>query len=115
MSRPSASTDSPADAFTLAEPEEQPLLAPVTPTMSWASVHAMSQTRLREPHGPADVEEITVIRRTATIRRGTRMIKLLSSRQFSQYLHGRLPGGFCYRAVDLTSMHGPAALAMLTG
>jgi hypothetical protein len=101
--------------FALAEPEEQALLAPVTPTMNWSSVHSMSQTRLREPRGTSDVEEITVIRRTATIRRGTRMIKLLSSRQFSAFLHGRRPGGFCYRAFDLTSLGGPAALAMLTG
>ncbi len=101
--------------FALAEPEEQPLLAPVTPTMSWSSVHSMSQTRLREPRGPSDVEPITIIRRTATIRRGTRMIKLLSGRQFSAYLHGRLPSGFCYRAYDLPALGGPAALTMLTG
>ena len=99
-------------SFALAEPEEQPLLAPVTPTMNWAAVHSLSQSR---PRGPADVEQVTVIRRTATIRRGTRMIKLLSSRQFSGYLHGRLPGGFCYRACDLTMLGGPGVLSMLTG
>lgn len=109
-----AGTEAPPP-FALAEPEEQALLAPVTPTVSWAAVHALSQTRMREPRGPAEVEQVTVIRRTATIRRGTRMIKLLSSRQFGGYLHGRLPGGFCYRAFDLMTLPGPASLSMLTG
>jgi hypothetical protein len=107
--------DAAVGGFVLAEPEEQPLLAPVSPNMSFSGVHALTQTRLREPRGPDDVQEIAIIRRSATIRRGTRMIKLLSSRQFSAYLHGRLPGGFCYRAFDLTSLHGPGPLNMLTG
>lgn len=103
------------DALALAEPEEQPLLAPVTPTMSWSAVHAMSQARVREPRGPTDVDAITVIRRTATIRRGTRMIKILSGRQLNAYLHGRRPAGFCYREFDITHLRAPADLALLTG
>jgi hypothetical protein len=103
------------DAPTLGEPEDQPLLAPVMPLMSWASVHSMSQSRLRDPRDPTEARSIAVIRRTATIRRGTRMLKLLSSRQLSGYLHGRLPGGFCYRAVDVAHLRAPDELAMLTG
>ena len=58
----------------------------MTPGTSWDSVHALSQTPLRDPRAP-----IIAIRRTATIRAGTRMVKLLSDRQLSAYLHGRHP------------------------
>jgi hypothetical protein len=92
------------------EAEVQPLLAPVTPGMSWDSIHAMTQTPLRSPDDP-----VTTIRRTATIRRGTRMIKLLSQRQLSAYLHGRRPSGFCYREHDLTLLRGSADLSLLLG
>jgi len=43
------------------------------------------------------------------------MIKLLSGRQLSGYLAGRLPSGFCYRAFDLLNLPGPVPFAMLTG
>lgn len=98
----------------LIEPEEQPLLAPVTPTMSWSGIHAMCQGRLREP-GTTDVDPVTIIRRTATIRRGTRMIKILSNRQLSAYLHGRRPAGFCYREFDVAALTERGELGMLTG
>jgi hypothetical protein len=80
------------------------------PGMSWDAIHAMSQTPLRAPTDP-----VTTIRRTATIRRGTRMIKLLSRRQLSAYLHGRRPSGFCYREHDLTLLRGSADLPLLVG
>ncbi len=100
----------PGPPVVASEPEEQPLLAPVTPGMSWDAIHAMSQTPLRAPTDP-----VTTIRRTATIRRGTRMIKLLSRRQLSAYLHGRRPSGFCYREHDLTLLRGSADLPLLVG
>ena len=61
-----------------AETEEQALLAPVTPTLSWAGIHALSQTPVREAYdSPGAADGAMAIRRTATIRAGTRMIKLL--------------------------------------
>jgi hypothetical protein len=104
----------PARDWAISEPEEQPLLAPVTPGMSWAYVHSLGQIPVHGPHSP-EAELITAIRRTAKIRRGTRMIKLLSHRQLGAYLHGRLPSGFCYRAVDVAHLRTPAELVMLTG
>lgn len=113
------------------EPADQPLLAPVTPELTWAWVHKLSQTPLHvhRTEGPTrhsslsaadsadstDLPLIATIRRTATIRRGTRMMKLLSARQFAGYLRGRLPSGFCYRAGDLAPLRTAAELAMLTG
>lgn len=99
----------------LGEPEEQPLLAPVTPTFSFAAVHEFTQRPPRLDL-PGDADEATaVIRRTATIRRGTRMIKLISGRQLGSYLHGRRPSGFCYRAYDLAHLRTGRDLALLTG
>lgn len=107
----------------LAEPEEQPLLAPVTPDLTWSWVHSLTQRPLRPSHLPAtgeaadgaDAEPVTVLRRTATIRRGTRMIKLLGGQQLGAYLYGRLPHGFCYRAYDLAHLRSGPDLALLTG
>ena len=90
--------------------QDSPLLAPVTPGTSWDSVHALSQTPLRDPRDP-----IIAIRRTATIRAGTRMVKLLSERQLSAYLHGRRPSGFCYRESDLVRLRAAGDLAVLLG
>jgi hypothetical protein len=95
----------------IAEPEEQAILAPVTPGMSYEAIHHMSQGPLRVP----DTGQITTIRRTVTIRPGTRMIKPLSARQVGAYLHGRRPSGFCYREFDLTSLRTPAELSLLLG
>lgn len=95
----------------LDEPEEQPLLAPVTQEMSWEWVHGHTQQALR-PDGSASV--VTIMRRTATIRTGTRMIKLFTGRQLGGYLFGRLPSGFCYRAYDLSHLRTSTDLALLT-
>ena len=95
--------------------EDSPLLTPVTPNLSWAGVHAGTQTMLRSDARPTAYRSVTTMRRTATIRRGTRMIKLLSGRQLLAYLHRRLPRGFCYRAADLEGLRIPDDLAMLTG
>jgi hypothetical protein len=93
----------------IGEPEEQALLAPVTPGMSFEAIHHLSQSQLRVP----DRGQISTIRRTATIRPGTRMIKLLSARQLGAYLHGRRPAGFCYREFDLAGLRAPAELSLL--
>jgi hypothetical protein len=94
---------------------DSPLLTPVTPNLSWAGVHENTQMLLRTDAHPYVYRAVTTMRRTATIRRGTRMIKLLSGRQLLAYLHGRLPRGFCYRAGDLEGLRIPDDLAMLTG
>jgi hypothetical protein len=99
------------EAPPITEPEEQPILAPVTPGMSYEAIHHLSQTPLRPP----DVGQITVIRRTAVIRPGTRMIKLLSPRQLGAYLHGRRPSGFCYREYDISGLRTSTDLSLLIG
>jgi hypothetical protein len=94
---------------------DSPLLTPVTPNLSWLGIHSSTQTMLRREARPASYRSVTTMRRTAVIRRGTRMIKLLSGRQLVAYLHGRLPRGFCYRAGDLEGLRIPDDLAMLNG
>ena len=76
------------------EIEDSPLLTPVTPNLSWAGVHAGTQAMLRPDTYLSAYRSVTTMRRTASIRRGTRMIKLLSGRQLLAHLHGRLPRGF---------------------
>jgi hypothetical protein len=97
------------------EIEDSLLLTPVTPGLSWTGVHSSTQTMIRPDTRSSAHRVVTTMRRTATIRRGTRMIKLLSGRQLVAYLHGRLPRGFCYRACDLEGLRMPDDLAMLTG
>ena len=103
------------DPVVRTEADEQPLLAPVTPSMSWASIHAMSQTSVHESYGQREARAIMDIRRTATVRPGTRMIKLLTATQVTAYLHGRRPNGFCYRSYDLATLRTAADLAVLLG
>jgi len=98
-------------AGNIADPEEQAILAPVVPGVSYESVHHLSQSQLRAP----DAGQISTIRRTATIRPGTRMIKLLSARQVSAYLQGRRPSGFCYREFDLGPLRSSTELSLLLG
>ncbi|GFJ91195.1 hypothetical protein Prum_048370 [Phytohabitans rumicis] len=91
-----------------AEVLEAPLMIPLNRARGWHDIHALSQT-------PAYAHDPTVagIRRTAAIRRGTRMIKVLSARQLSGYLRGWLPYGFCYREHDVAHLRTPADLALL--
>jgi hypothetical protein len=95
-------TDAPLEA------SEAPLMVPLNRQRGWSDIHALSQT-------PAYADDPTVagIRRTAAIRRGTRMIKALSARQLSGYLRGWLPYGFCYREHDVAHLRTPADLALL--
>src|SRR4051794_14079238 len=53
------------------------------------------------------------IRATAAIRRGTRMIKVLSAAQVAGHLGGWLPYGFCYRSCDIAHLRDPRDLATL--
>lgn len=87
---------------------ESPLMVPLNRARGWRDIHALSQS-------PAFAHDPTVsgIRRTAAIRRGTRMFKVLSARQLSGYLRGWLPHGFCYREHDIAHLRTPASLALL--
>lgn len=95
-------------------PLDRPLAAPISPTLTWHQIHQMSQIPLRrqEP-GPAAM--ITDIRRTATVVRGTPMVKVLTAKQVAGYLGGWPLTGFCFREYDLAHLRTPAELAPLNG
>ena len=87
---------------------DPPLSAPLDRLVGWAEVQRMSQSaRYR---GDAT---LAMIRATATVRRGTRMVKVLSAAQLAGHLHGWLPYGFCYRARDIAHLTTPDQLAVL--
>jgi hypothetical protein len=88
--------------------DDEPLLMPVTRSLDWAAVHRLSQT-------PSAATSLAAIRRTAVVRRGTRMIKFLSGRQLAGYLRGWPISGFCYRAFDVAHLRTPEDLAALSG
>jgi hypothetical protein len=87
---------------------ESALQAPVTRTMTWDRIHRMSQS----PSSGALIHEV---RASATIRRGTRMVKPLSAAGVSAVLKGQLAHGFCYREWDVAHLRTPAEQAVLTG
>jgi hypothetical protein len=91
-----------------AEPTDTPLSVPLRRTISWATVYRLSQS------APAAASPLLAgIRDTATIQRGTRMVKVLSGRQLAGFLRGRLPYGFCHREYDIAHLRKPADLAVL--
>lgn len=81
--------------------DETVLRAPVRRGMSWEAVHRLSQS---PPRDPGSAETIAAIRMTATVRRGTRMVKPLSSLGVTAVLKGQLPQGFCYREWDVAHL-----------
>ena len=90
------------------DPLEPPLSAPLRRDLGWAQVQRMSQSAAHR-----DDPTLRRIRATAAIRRGTRMIKVLSAAQVAGHLGGWLPYGFCYRACDIAHLHDPRDLALL--
>ena len=90
------------------EPLEPPLMAPLTRDLSWAAVQRMSQSAAHR-----DDLLLRQIRATAAVRRGTRMVKILSAAQLAGHLGGWLPYGFCYRACDIAHMQSPQELSLL--
>ncbi|MFC3504239.1 hypothetical protein ACFOOK_25185 [Micromonospora krabiensis] len=90
------------------EEPEAPLLMPVHRERGWAQVHQLSQ----RPDA-ADDPTLVAVRGSATIRRGTRMVKLLSGRQLAGYVRGWLPHGFCYREYDVAHLRTPSATTLL--
>ncbi|WP_341718939.1 hypothetical protein QQG74_03980 [Micromonospora sp. FIMYZ51] len=91
-----------------AEPAEAPLLVPLHRERGWSAVH-----RLAQQPGAADDPLIATVRASATVRRGTRMVKVLSARQLAGYVRGWLPHGFCYREHDVAHLRTPAATTVL--
>jgi hypothetical protein len=80
--------------------------------MSWESVHRLSQI---PPRDPESAELIGAVRASATVRRGTRMVKPLSAGGVTAVLKGQLPHGFCYREWDVAHLRTPVDLSILTG
>jgi hypothetical protein len=90
------------------DPLEPPLMAPLLRDLGWTDVQRMSQSAAHR-----DNPLLRRIRDTATIRRGTRMTKILSAAQVAGHLGGWLPYGFCYRSGDIAHLRDPADLALL--
>jgi hypothetical protein len=87
---------------------DTPLSAPLSRTLGWAEVQGMSQSAQHR-----DNPVLHGIRATATVRRGSRMTKMLSAAQFVGHLSGWMPYGFCHRVVDVAHLRSPAQLAFL--
>jgi hypothetical protein len=87
---------------------DSPLMAPLSRTRTWADIQQLSQS-------PAGREDpiLDAVLGSAVIRRGTRMVKILSARQLSGYLRGWLPFGFCYREYDVAHLRTPTDLSLL--
>ena len=96
------------DSAVGADPLEPPLSAPLRRDLGWTQVQRMSQSAEHR-----DDPVLRRIRATAAIRRGTRMIKVLSAAQVAGHLGGWLPYGFCYRACDIAHIRDPQQLALL--
>jgi len=90
-------------------PLDGPLVAPLSRSLSWPTAHRMTQS----PQGGNGGDMVAKIRGSATISRGTRMVKILSGKQLAGYPHGWLPQGFCYREFDIAHLRTPAELAIL--
>src|SRR5207249_4021905 len=86
---------------------DRPMVVPLSRTLGWAAVQRMSQT----PRGSGG-QVLGAVRDSVRIRRGTRMVKVLSAGQLAGYLRGWLPQGFCYREFDVAHLRTPAELAV---
>ncbi|RKN43537.1 hypothetical protein [Micromonospora endolithica] len=93
-----------------AEEPDTPLLVPLHRERGWRDVHQLAQ----QPTAAGD-PLLGAVRASATIRRGTRMVKVLSARQLAGYVRGWLPHGFCYREHDVAHLRTPATTAVLRG
>jgi hypothetical protein len=102
----------PASEIGLATGGETPLTVPLSRSMTWQRAHSLSQSLPRD-HFAATL--LGSIRASATIRRGTRMVKPLTALGVSAVLKGQMPHGFCYRESDVAHLRTPAEQAILTG
>jgi hypothetical protein len=87
-------------------PPDDPLRAPLSRALDWATVQRLSQS-------PPVRDVVAAIRNSVRIRPGTRMVRVLSAAQLTEYLHGALPRGFCYREHDVAHLRTPAELGVL--
>ncbi|MGC5332752.1 hypothetical protein [Micromonospora sp. DT62] len=87
---------------------ESPLLVPLHRERGWAYVQRLSQ----QPAAAGD-PTLAAVRASAVVRRGTRMVKVLSARQLAGYVRGWLPHGFCHREHDVAHLRTPSATAVL--
>jgi hypothetical protein len=99
------------DPLASSDPESA-LTAPLTRDLTWSRIHALSQQPARDATAAS---LIGAVRASATIRRGTRMIKPLSPQAVTAVLRGGQPHGFCYRECDIAHLRTPAQLAVLHG
>jgi hypothetical protein len=90
------------------EEPDAPLTVPLSRAITWPEVHRRTQS----PANAADPYVVS-LRAGAAIRRGTRMVKILSPAQVGAHLRGRLPHGFCYREFDVAHLRTPADLELL--
>jgi hypothetical protein len=90
------------------DPLEPPLMAPLRRGFGWDEVQRMSQSAAHR-----DDPLLRGIRATAAVRRGTRMVKILSAAQVAGHLGGWSPYGFCYRSCDIAHIRRPEDLALL--
>ncbi|MEE6309204.1 hypothetical protein V1634_20405 [Plantactinospora veratri] len=88
---------------------DSPLTAPLHRVWGWSDIHGLSQS-------PAAAEDpvLVSVRESATVRRGSQMVKALSAQQFAGFLlRGWLPYGFCYREYDVAHLRTPADQMLL--
>ncbi|MEU6077007.1 hypothetical protein [Micromonospora sp. NPDC047074] len=90
------------------EEAEAPMLVPLHRERGWSYVQQLSQ----QPAAAGD-PTLAAVRASAVIRRGTRMVKVLSARQLAGYVRGWLPHGFCYREHDVAHLRTPSATRVL--
>jgi hypothetical protein len=88
---------------------DRPLCVPLSASMSWADAHRLSQSATRASSSTT----LRAMRDSVVVRRGTRMVKILSGRQLAGVLRGWLPQGFCHREFDVAHLRTPADLAVL--
>ncbi|TDB76629.1 hypothetical protein [Micromonospora sp. KC723] len=93
-----------------AEEPESPLLVPLHRERGWSYVHQLSQ----QPAAAGD-PTLVAVRASAVVRRGTRMVKVLSAGQLAGMVRGWLPHGFCFREHDVAHLRTPSGLAVLRG
>jgi hypothetical protein len=108
MPRVGEVTIAPVEVGAPAGETQAPLLVPLRRDLDWTEVHRLTQT----PHR-ADDPVLATLRASAGIRRGTRMVKVLSPAHAAGYLRGWLPHGFCYRDQDVAHLRTPDDLALL--
>jgi hypothetical protein len=91
-------------------PDDAAMCMPLSASMSWAEAHRLSQSYSAATSGRSSLH---AMRDTVRIRRGTRMVKILSARQLAGALRGWLPQGFCHREFDVAHLRTPSDLAVL--